>query len=52
MLARYNILSEGNEVQLQIQNRDNCAARYQESLNAPFLNGLFSSGFSRCKTAP
>ena len=23
----------------------------QESLNAPFLNGLFSSGFSRGKTA-
>ena len=25
---------------------------YQEPLNAPFLNGLFSSGFSRRKTAP
>ena len=24
----------------------------QEPLNAPFLNGLFSSGFSRGKTAP
>ena len=24
----------------------------QEPLNAPFLNGLFSSGFSRRKTAP
>ena len=24
----------------------------QERLNAPFLNGLFSSGFSRRKTAP
>ena len=25
---------------------------FQEPLNAPFLNGLFSSGFSRGKTAP
>ena len=24
----------------------------QEPLNAPFLNGLFSTGFSRGKTAP
>ena len=24
----------------------------EEPLNAPFLNGLFSSGFSRGKTAP
>ena len=24
----------------------------QEPVNAPFLNGLFSSGFSRRKTAP
>ena len=27
-------------------------AQSQEPLNAPFLNGLFSSGFSRGKTAP
>ena len=26
--------------------------KHQEPLNTPFLNGLFSSGFSRGKTAP
>ena len=31
---------------------DAIVAQYQEPLNAPFLNGLFSSGFSRGKTAP